>query len=109
MLAPMKRFIDSLRGLNAVSRMQWMVSMLAIVGCLWSAGTVHNHDGGLYALDSVCISCDLEDLVAHGAAVTTTVAITSSLSHIEPAVSAAAYHVTAARAAASIRAPPFFS
>jgi len=109
MIAPMKWVGDSLRGLSTMRRMQWTLSMLAIVGCLWSVASIHSHDDGLYALDSVCISCDLEDIASHGAVTAIVLRLRSKLSHIQPAVSQAARYIAVARASDSIRAPPVFS
>ena len=105
----MKRIEVSLNGVSAMTRMQWILSMLAIVACLFSVGSVHSHDNGLHALDSACISCDLEDLSSHGAAVTGSSTSTENLALIEPAVSMATVHILAAHKSAPIRAPPIFS
>jgi hypothetical protein len=109
MIAPMKWVGYSLRGLNTMRRMQWMLSMLAIVGCLWSVANVHSHDDGLHVLESACISCDLEDIASHGAAVTIALRSTPNLSYIEPVASQTALYVAVARVSAPIRAPPVFS
>jgi len=95
--------------LSAMARMQWTLSMLAIVACLFSVGSIHSHDSGLHSLDSACISCDLEDLSSHGATVAASPASTENISFIEPAVSMAEVHITAVDKAAPIRAPPFSS
>ena len=109
MIAPMKWIGDSLRGLSIMRRMQWMLSILAVVACLWSVASIHSHDDGMYALESACISCDLEDIASHGAAVIVALRSTPNLSHIEPTASQAALHVAVARVTDSIRAPPAFS
>lgn len=42
--------------------------MLALIGCLLAAASsLHAHEQGLYDIDHACISCDLEDMSAHGA------------------------------------------
>ena len=109
MIAPMKWIGDDLRGLNSLRRVQWMLSMLAIVVCLWSVATLHSHDAGLHALDSACISCDLEDITSHGATVTVAVAAAPGLSYIEQVIPPVTAYLAAARIAAPIRAPPVFS
>ena len=105
----MKWFGDSLRGLHAMRRLQWICSMLAVVGCLYSVASIHNHDDGLHALDSACISCDLEDVASHGAATSLVFAATANLAHIEPGISQAAAYVAVMRISAFIRAPPVYS
>lgn len=109
MVTPMKWIGDSLRGLNTMRRMQWMFSMLAIVGCLWSVASIHSHNDGLHALDSACISCDLEDVASHGKAVTVAFSLISNLSHIEPDAFQTALYAAATRLSGTIRAPPVFS
>ncbi len=109
MVRAMRWIGDSLRGLSSVRRMQWMFSMLAIVGCIWSVATVHSHDDGLHALDSACISCDLEDIVSHGAVAVAILRPASNLTHIQPAASQAIGYIAVARVSNSIRAPPVFS
>jgi len=98
---------NSLHSLNTLRRMQWMLSMLAVVACLWSVASIHSHDDGLHALDSACISCDFEDVASHGVAVA--LCVPPSLSHIEPVAFQPALHVAVARTSAPIRAPPVFS
>ncbi len=105
----MKWVGNSLHGLNTMRRMQWMLSMLAVVACLWSVASIHSHDDGLHALDSACISCDLEDAVTHGAAVAIALCVAPNLSHTEPVASQPVLHIAVARASALIRAPPVFS
>lgn len=109
MIAAMKRSEVSLHGVKAMRRMQWMLSMLAIVACLLSVASVHSHDSGLHALDSACISCDLEDVTSHGAAVSALPTKALDLSDIEPAVSQQSITVEATRSTAPIRAPPIHS
>jgi len=105
----MKWFGDSLRGLNAMRRLQWTCSMLAVVGCLYAVASIHSHDDGLHALSGSCVSCSLEDVVAHGAAASVVFDATLNLSHIESAISQAAVYVAVASISALIRAPPVFS
>jgi hypothetical protein len=109
MIAIMKRIGEKLRGLNTMCRMQWMLSMLAIIGCLWSVAGIHSHDDGLHALESACISCDLEDITSHGAAAAAMQCSKSNISHNEPVVSPAAFIIAVRSATAPIRAPPSYS
>jgi len=109
MMRRMKWIGDNLRGLNSLRRMQWTLSMLAFVGCLWSVASIHSHEAGLHALDSACISCDLEDIVSHGAVVDVVASPLSALTSIEPIASQSALFIAAARASDFIRAPPVFS
>jgi hypothetical protein len=90
-------------------RVQWMLSMLAIVGCLWSVASIHSHDDGLHALESGCISCDFEDVVSHGTVVAIAQRSTSNLSQIKPVASQSALNVAAKATTAPIRAPPIIS
>ncbi|RLL52233.1 hypothetical protein D8Y20_07455 [Mariprofundus sp. EBB-1] len=105
----MKSFGDSLRSLSAMRRLQWICSMLAVVGCLYAVASIHSHDDGLHALGGSCISCSLEDVAAHGAAPSVVFDATANLSHIDSAISQAAAYVAVASISALIRAPPFFS
>lgn len=109
MIAPMKWRELSLQGVKTMRRMQWMLSMLAVAICLYSVASIHSHDDGLYALDSACISCDLENVTSHSAAVSVVPARLSDLSDIEPAVSQVSLTIAATRSAAPIRAPPIYS
>lgn len=83
--------------------------MLAIASCLFSAAAIHSHDDGLHALDSHCISCDLEDVTSHGAAITAVQIAASNLSQIVPAAFQAAQFIAVGSPATAIRAPPFYS
>jgi len=96
----------SLQHLNAMQRMQWMLSVLAIVACLYSVDSVHSHEAGLHSLDSACISCDLEDGSSHGATFADASTSTENLAFIEPAASLAVVHVAAAKNRTHIRATP---
>jgi len=109
MIAAMKRSEVSLHGVNAMRRMQWMFSMLAIVACLLSVGSLHSHDSGLHALDSACISCDLEDVTSHGAAVSALPTKSLDLSDIVSVGSQQSITVAATRSTTPIRAPPIYS
>lgn len=109
MIAPMQWREISLQGVKTLRRTQWMLSMLAVAICLYSVASIHSHDDGLYALDSVCISCDLEDVTSHSAAVSVVPARSSDLSAIEPAAFQQPAAVVATRSAAPIRAPPIYS
>jgi len=109
MIAAMKRSDINIFGTNAMARLQWTLSMLAIVACLFSVASVHSHESGLHALDSACISCDLEDVTSHGATVISASATTENLSSIEPAASLAFVHITAVKNSTPIRAPPTHS
>jgi len=109
MIAAMKRSDINIFGTNAMARLQWTLSMLAIVACLFSVASVHSHESGLHALDSACISCDLEDVTSHGATVIAASATTENLSSIQPVAIQASGFTAVANSAASIRAPPLFS
>jgi len=108
-MAAMKRLATKIRAMNSMHRLQWFFAMLAIAGCLFSVATIHSHDDGLHALESHCISCDLEDVTSHGAVVTLLQAVAPTSSHIEPLVLKAAVVIAARPAGAPIRAPPFYS
>ncbi len=109
----MKRFGSSFGSSSltqgSTQRMQWMLSMVALLLCLWSVASVHSHESGLHTLGDSCISCNLEDVTAHGSGITLVVQPNPNLSFIEPTRSFAALRAAAARAAAPIRAPPLFS
>jgi len=94
---------------SVIPRMQWMLSMLAIIACLYSVGSVHSHEDGLHALDNVCISCDLEDVSSHGAACSDASTSKENLALIEPAASLAVGQITAAKNSTPIRASPALS
>jgi len=95
--------------LNAMRRMQWMLSMLAVVACLWSVGSVHSHDAGLHSQDSACISCDLEDVTSHGTLFSSYSVATENLVLIKATDFWSERHVTAVKNSAPIRAPPNLS
>ncbi|NWF37417.1 hypothetical protein F3F93_11775 [Mariprofundus sp. KV] len=99
----------SLHGVNLMRRMQWMLSMLAIAVCLFSVGSLHSHESGLHALESACVSCDLEDVTSHSAAVSVAPTQSLDLSDITSAVSKQSITVAATRSATPIRAPPIYS
>lgn len=46
---------------------QLVLSTLAILMCLYSVGSIHQHEKGYYNLQSECVICDVESLLAHGA------------------------------------------
>lgn len=49
-----------------LKQLQWMLSALAIVVCLYSTSIVHYHETGFHAAETDCISCNLEEVTAHG-------------------------------------------
>lgn len=57
--------------------------MLAVLGCLLAAAQVHAHEAGLYDIQHSCISCDFEDIAAHGAAPVAAFALTPQLPDAE--------------------------
>lgn len=54
-----------------VQRLQLFLSALALLICLYSVSSVHQHDAGYHVAQSDCISCDIEDLLGHGAVAST--------------------------------------
>jgi len=38
-----------------------------MLSCLIAASQLHAHEAGLHDVEHACISCDLEDIVSHGA------------------------------------------
>ncbi|NWF38882.1 hypothetical protein F3F96_07005 [Mariprofundus sp. NF] len=99
----------NLKGVNTMRRMQWMLSMLAIVVCLFSVGSLHSHESGLHVLDSACISCDLENVTSHGAAISAVPTKSLDLSDVAAVVSQQSITVATTRSSAPIRAPPIYS
>ncbi len=47
------------------ARMRFMVAMLAMLGAMWAAIDLHQHENGLHQ-PGQCVVCSLEDTVAHG-------------------------------------------
>jgi len=52
---------------KVIDRARVLLGMLALIGCLLAASTLHTHEPGLYDVGHTCVSCDLEELNAHGA------------------------------------------
>jgi thiamine monophosphate kinase len=79
-----------------------------MLGCLLAATQVHAHQSGLHDINHTCISCDLEDIAAHGAAPTATFALAVQASDIEVHLYTSCVSATHL-SFSSIRAPPLFS
>ena len=79
--------------------------MLAMLGCLLAASQLHAHEAGLHDVDHACISCDLEDIVSHGAVPVSTFALKTDVQSSD-VVFYRSYTFTPAFSFSSIRAPP---
>ena len=85
-----------------IRHLQLFLSSLALVVCLYSVSSFHQHESGYHAAQSDCISCDIEKLLANGAVTSTApiqtpaflsipyVATIKNLSHIEASFAYAA-------------------
>ena len=89
-------------------RLKLLPSLLALLGCLLAASQMHVHEAGLYAIDHTCISCDLEDVVAHGAAPSSSFVLPQPMADAE-LVSSRGFFLTSYRTLTSIRAPPAYA
>lgn len=92
--------------LKVKGRMQWMLSMLAVVACLFSIASIHHHESGFHALDDACISCDLEDVSSHGVVLSIVSRETGGLSCIMPDQFRSSLLIASVSNPDSIRAPP---
>jgi len=54
--------------LQHLKSFQVVLSTMAMVVCLYAASSLHQHESGYHALQSNCVSCDIESLVTHGVA-----------------------------------------
>jgi len=95
-------------GLELIGKFKLLLGMLAMLGCLLAATQLHAHEAGLHDIDHACISCDLEDVLSHGAVP----ALLFSL-NAQPAESVITAYITHAytvsQSFSSIRAPPLHS
>ncbi|WP_072659551.1 hypothetical protein [Mariprofundus micogutta] len=104
----MKR-IEAGLSFNWMHRMPWGLSMLALVACLWSAGSIHSHEAGLHSAESACISCDLEDISTHGAALSVSAAVTEPPFMLEPVAFQPSMFIVKTGSSLLVRAPPSIS
>jgi len=89
-----------------LKQLQWLLSALAIVVCLYSTSSVHYHEAGFHAAGTGCISCNLEELTAHGSILSKT---PSHPSHFEEIPHIALARISFAKAINVVfkaRAPP---
>ncbi len=93
-------------GVGAARGLKWFVAMLAIFGCLLSATVTHSHDHGIHGHETECASCDLEDVLSHGAAVVVSTCDLPDLSHIDSIDIDKKAYIRIAVSTALIRAPP---
>jgi len=89
-------------------RLKLLPSLLALLGCLLAASQMHVHEAGFYAADHTCISCDLEDIVAHGVAPSNAFMLLQPMADTE-VVSSRHFLLTSHRTLTSIRAPPAYA
>lgn len=50
------------------TKFKLILGMLAMFGCLLAASQLHAHESGIHDQNHTCISCDIDDITAHGAA-----------------------------------------
>jgi len=55
-----------------ITKLKFVLSIVALLGCLMAAAEVHAHETGLHDVEHTCLSCDFEDVVSHGVAVSFT-------------------------------------
>jgi len=79
-----------------------------MLGCLLAATQLHAHETGLHDIDHGCISCDLEDVLSHGAVPETVFSLKADM-HIAEVAFYAGYNHSARSSFISIRAPPLHS
>ncbi|MDQ6999808.1 MAG: hypothetical protein Q9M12_02855, partial [Mariprofundus sp.] len=51
--------------LKMPAHMRFVIAMLAMLGAMWTAIDLHQHEDGLHQ-SGQCVVCSLEDSVAHG-------------------------------------------
>ncbi len=79
-----------------------------MLGCLLAASQLHAHEFGLHTLNHTCISCDIDDITAHGAAPASSLLLQKHL--FEGVDLSSASNVSCQLLTLSaIRAPPRFS
>lgn len=91
-----------------IGKFKLLLNMLAMLGCLLAASQLHAHETGLHDVDHACISCDVEDIAAHGAAPTAFFLFQQQLLTTEVFVCLSSLPVQVT-AFGTIRAPPYFS
>ncbi|MFC1536701.1 hypothetical protein ACFL19_00440 [Pseudomonadota bacterium] len=89
-------------------RVKLLLSTIAMLGCLMAASQLHAHESGLHDIDHACISCDLEDVVSHGAVTSAIFSLEMALQESED-VAYASHACTSLLSFSSIRAPPSHS
>ena len=93
---------------DLTGKLKLLLNMLAMLGCLLAATQVHAHESGLHDVQHSCISCDLEDITAYGAAPAAVFVLADRTSDIEVYSyigCTSAPHISFT----SIRAPPHLS
>jgi len=78
----------------------------AVLGSMWSAIDLHQHEDGLYQL-AQCVTCSLEESVAHGFTLHATIQAITPPHDTSKVVWLADNAVYACVQLVSIRAPPF--
>ena len=88
-----------------ICKFKLLLGLLAISGVLLAASQLHVHETGLHDIDHACISCDLKDLVSHGAVPVSLFFLNAQQTEGEKTAYTEYYH-TVSCSFGSIRAPP---
>jgi len=88
------------------ARMRFMVAMLAMLGSMWAAIDLHQHEDGLHQ-PGQCVACSLEDSVAHGFTLHVANLTVTPRVAFSPISRLAELNTLACTRLVSIRAPPF--
>jgi len=91
--------------LQAPSRLRLFMAMLAMMGAMWAAVDLHQHEDGL-SQSSECITCSLEESINHGFTFQALVSLDASRDSFVILLAYAAKSVFQYNDFTPIRAPP---
>jgi hypothetical protein len=100
MMQPMKT-----RWLQLSVRVRMFAAMLSVLGAMWAAVDLHQHESGLHQ-SSQCVTCSLEQAAAHGFTLHAAAPAGSPWKLLLPEHQRAEYMIAVCPRALHIRAPP---
>lgn len=91
-----------------IAKLKFLLSVFAMLASLLAASQIHAHETGMHDANQSCISCDVEDIAAHGSAPASSL-IPQPRIVDNPLFFSVDYAYTAHAFFGAIRAPPLFS
>ena len=91
-----------------IAKLKFLLSVFAMLASLLAASQLHAHETGIHDANHSCISCDVEDIAAHGSAPASPLILQPRIADDQRFISVD-YAYTVHAFFGAIRAPPLFS